>query len=183
MAEEMWAPTLFQIGKPWPWEPEWVAERGFRWLPDSMVLLMVEDDVTEEMCAQMMGPADLAVIANGPLVGILARFGDLWGWAESLVWRRPDQDLPEPLRLDPTQDAHVVFHIVLVDRGTRLVRHMRLFTASSHVTKVLAREVAARWADGTDLAGAQVALVDWEHRYPDIDDGLRGSLARCHGGD
>jgi hypothetical protein len=180
---DVWEPTQFSIGDPWPWEPEWVATRGFRWLPDSMMLLMVEDDVTQQMCDDIAGPADLALIGAGPLVGILARFGDNWGWAESMVWRRPGQGIPSPLQPDGTPTPHVAFHVVLVDNQTKLIRHMRLFTASAHFTKSLYREAADRWASGTTAEEADAAFAAFEARYPSINDTVRGSLARCHGGD
>jgi hypothetical protein len=183
MAEEMWGPTRFEVGQPWPWEPEWVASRGFRWLPDSMVLVMCEDNVTQQMCDDVAGPADLALLASGPLVGILARFGDTWDWAESLVWRRPDQDLPEKLVPDGSPTPHVLFHVVLVDNQTKLVRHMRVFTASTHFTKAMYREVADRWSEGTDLDGANRAFAEFERKYPTMRSALRGAIARCHAGD
>lgn len=182
-AETDWGPTRFQIGLPWPWEPEWVATRGFRWLPDSMVLVMVEDGVTQDMCDAIAGPADVALLASGPLVGILARFGEMWGWAESLVWRRPGQGIPEKLMADGTETPHVLFHVVLVDAQTKIVRHMRLFTVSAHFTKALYREVADRWSEGTDEAGAQAAFADFERRYPTMRSALKGAVARSHGGD
>lgn len=181
--DKFWGPTRFQIGEPWPWEPEWVADRGFRWLPDSSFLLMVEDNVTQQMCDDFAGPVDLALIGAGPLVGIMARFGDNWGWAESMVWRRPDQGLPDNLIPDGTPTPHLAFHAVLVDAGTKLVRHMRMFTASGHFTQALYREAADRWSKGTTPEEANAAFAVFETRYPSINSALKGAVARCHGGD
>lgn len=183
MSTEQWGPTRFTIGDKWPWEPEWVETRGFRWLPESMLLLLVEDDVDQRMCDTVAGPVDLAVVAQGPLVGLLVRFGDLWGWAESLAWSRPDQAIPDTLIDTGEPTPHAVFHVVLVDRKTATIRHMRMFTASAHFTKTLYREVADRWTVGTDLEGARDAFAQFEARYSTIDAAVRGSLARCKGGD
>lgn len=180
---EMWEPTRFTIGDPWPWEPEWVETRGFRWLPDSNLLLMVEDNVTQKMCDDIAGPADLALIAAGPLVGIMARFGDAWGWAESMVWRRPGQGVPNTLVSDGSPTPHAAFHVVLVDNQTKLIRHMRMFTASAHFTKTLYREVADRWTEGTTIEEANAAFDAFETKYPTVNATVRGCLARCHGGD
>lgn len=181
--DEFWGPTRFQIGEPWPWEPIWVAERGFKWLPDTGILLMVEDNVTDQMCADMSGPVDLALLSIGPLVGILARFGDNWGWAETMAWRRPGQGIPDNLRPDGSATPHALFYPVLVDAKTKIVRHMRAFTASPHFTRALYREVADRWAEGTTPEGANAAFAEWERKYPSINAALKGSMARCHGGD
>lgn len=183
MSEETWEPTTFIEGATWPWEPEFVATRGFRWIPESMILLMVEDNVTDEMCDAISGPADLALIAHGPLVGILARFGPDWDWAETLVWRRPEQGVPANLATAPKDTDHAVFYVVLVDTHTKKVRRMRAFTASPHFTKMLRREAHDRWADGTTREAALEATDDWERKYPTVRAALRGSLARCHGGD
>jgi hypothetical protein len=183
MSQEQWGPTHFTIGHPWPWEPEWVETRGFRWLPDSMVLLMVEDDVTQQMRDAMAGPADLALLAHGPLVGLLVRFGDVWGWAESLAWSRPGQPIPDPLIDTGEATPHAVFHVVLVNRNTKLVEHMRLFTASAYFTKALYREVQDRWQDGTTIEAAQAAFATFEAKYPTMDSAVHGAWARCHGGD
>lgn len=180
---EVWEPTLFEIGQPWPWEPEWVAQRGFSWMPDSGVLLMVEDDVTEQMCEWMAGPVDLALVAAGPLVGIMARFGPGWDWAESFVWRRPGQGVPERLVLDDSPTPHAAFFPVLVDSKTKIVRHMRGFTVSPHFTRQLAREVAERWTDGTTKEAADVAFDQFVARYPTEKAALAGAFARCHAGD
>ena len=181
--EALWEPTLFAIGQPWPWEPEWVAERGFSWMADSGVLLMVEDNVTDQMCAALAGPVDMALVASGPLVGLLVRFGEMWGWAETFTWRRPEQGIPERLRDDIAGTGHATFYPVLVDRHTKIVRHMRGFTASAHFTARLVREVGDRWVDGTDPQGAEEAFQQWVDRNPTTNAALKGSFARCHGGD
>lgn len=180
---ESWEPTLFEIGQPWPWEPEWVSERGFYWLPDTGLLLMVEDGVTEQMCADMEGPVDLALVASGPLVGMLARFGDAWGWAESMTWRRPGQGIPDRLVPDGSATPHAAFYPVLVDVRTKIVRHMRGFTASTHFTRRLYQEVADRWVEGTTSEQAEVAFEQFAARYPHTNAALKGAFARCHGGD
>lgn len=181
--DEFWGPTRFEIGQPWPWEPEWVEDRGFRWLPDTSILLIVEENITQEMCDAVAGPADLALLGSGPLVGILARFGEMWGWMESLVWRRPGQGIPDCLTDTGEATPHLLFKVVLVDVKSKEIRHMRAFTASAHFTKMLYREAADRWTHGTTIEGAQEAFAVFEQRYPNDKATLQGSLARCHGGD
>lgn len=181
--DEFWGPTRFEIGQPWPWEAAWVAERGFYWLPESSILLMVEEDVTPEMCEAIAGPADFALLAHGPLVGLLARFGDVWGWAETFVWRRPGQGIPEPLIDDGSVSPHLLLRVVLVDQTTKEVCHMRACTVSAHFTRTLYAEVANRWATGTTPEGADAAFTTWAALYPTIDDALKGAVARSHGGD
>lgn len=181
--EEQWGPTRFQIGEPWPWEPEWVAQRGFSWMPDSGVLLMVEDNVTDQMCADLAGPVDMALVARGPLVGLLVRFGDAWGWAETFTWRRPGQGIPERLVDDGSETPHALFYPVLVDSRTKIVRHMRAFTASAHFTRRLYQEVADRWAEGTTPEQADAAFQRFAAAYPTTTSAIKGAFARCHGGD
>lgn len=180
---QMWGPTRFEIGEPWPWEPEYVAQRGFSWLPDSNMLLLVEDGVTKAMCEAVAGPLDMALLAEGPLVGMLVRFGPMWGWAEIFAWRRPGQGIPDTLIDDGTPTPHAFFSVVLVDHASGRIAHMRAFTASVHFTKSLYREVATRWADGTDAQGAAAAFEQFAGRYPDIDDALQATIARTHSGD
>ena len=180
--DEMWEPTRFAIGEPWPWEPEWVAERGFRWLPDTNVLLLVEDNVTPAMCESLTGHTEVALIGHGPLLGLLVRFGDEWGWAETLVWRRPGQGIPESLESGP-EDGHLVFKVILVDAGTKIIEHMRAFTVSSHFTRALAREAKDRWAQGTTLEEASAAMADFSARYPTQRAVLKSSFARSRSGD
>jgi hypothetical protein len=181
--DDQWGPTLFEIGQPWPWEPEWVAQRGFSWLPDSGVLLMVEDNVTEQMCADMAGPVDMALLASGPLVGLLVRFGEAWGWAETFVWRRPGQGVPDRLLDDGSETPHALFYPVLVDSGTKIVRHMRGFTASAHFTRRLTQEVTDRWTAGATKEEGDAAFEQFVARYPTTNAALKGAFARCHGGD
>lgn len=182
-APEVWEATKFQIGEPWPWEPQWVAQRGFSWLADSGILLMVEDNVTPQMCTDMAGPVDLALVAHGPLVGLLVRFGDSWDWAETFTWRFPGQGIPDRLVPDGRETPHAAFYPVLVDNQTKKIAHMRAFTVSMHFTKALYREVADRWTEGTTPEGADAAFAEWAARYPTIKSALKGSYARCHGGD
>lgn len=183
MNDDTWGPTRFQIGQPWPWEPEWVQTRGFRWLPDSMVLLMVEDNVDNTMREAIAGPVDLALVGTGPLVGIMARFGDLWGWSESLVWRRPGQGVPDNMVPDDSPHPHVLFHVVLVDTHTKIIEHMRVSTASAHFTTKMYEQAALRWTEGTDVAHANAAATMWEQQFPTVDEAVNGAVARCHAGD
>ena len=143
----------------------------------------VHIELVQRMCDDLAGPVDLALIAHGPLVGLLARFGEAWGWAETMAWRRPDQDLPGPLVPDGSPTPHVMFYPVLVDAGTKVIRHMRAFTASTHFTKSLYREVADRWSEGTTPEAANRAFAEYESRFPTMNAALKGSFARCHGGD
>ena len=173
--------TAFMVGQPWPLEPQWVSQRGFRWMADWGILLLVEDDVDQEMRDAIAGPADFAVAATGPLVGVLARFGPLWDWMESFMYRRPGQGVPETLDRDDT--GHMLIQVVLADSGTGRIEAMRAATLSPHVTQTLIREARDRWRDGTDAETAAATLQAWEQRYPTTKASLKGTLARCHVGD
>lgn len=173
------------IGDPWPYAPEAVSEPGFRWLVETHnMLLMALPDVTEEMCEQISGPVDLALVATGPLVGVMVRFGAEGEWCESLHWRMPEQGVPDMFSEESVRaDDHLAFFVVLVDSNTGIICHQRLFTASPHFTKMLAREARDRWAEGTDAATAHAAMDQWMAKHPSPKAALRESLARCHGGD
>lgn len=175
--------TVFAVDAPWPWEDSLVAQRGFGWHPDAgNMLLLVEDNVTEEMCNDLAGPVDVALLAHGPLVGLLVRFSGGWGWAETMVWRAPGDGIPEFLRTGAPSD-HLFFKAVLVDRVTKRIAHMRAFTVSPHLTKMLMREVNDRWTTEVTWPEAQRFREEWNTKHPSINSALKASLARAHGGD
>lgn len=175
--------TLFQVGATWPWREGLVAERGFGWHPDSNnMLLLVERDVTEQMREDLAGPVDIALVAHGPLVGLLVRFSGGWGWAETMVWRAPGQGIPDFLQSADASD-HIFFKVVLVDQRTKRIEHMRAFTASPHFTKMLVREVNDRWTTEVDPAEGVRLCNEWAAKNPTMKSALKASLARSHGGD
>lgn len=175
------------LGEPWPLDPALVAQRGFGWHTDpGNMLLIVERGVTEQMCTDLSGPADLALIAHGPLVGLMVRFAGGWSdWMETLGWRLPGQGIPEVLLMsnDDEPTDRLLFRVVLVDADTKRVAHMRAFTVSPHFTKMLKREVADRWGSGVTNEEALAYREEWNRRYPTPKHAVKASLARSHGGD
>lgn len=183
-------PTLFVIGAPWPWDPGLVAQPGFGWHPDPGMLLLAEDQVTEEMCNDLAGPVDAALIAHGPLVGLLVRFSGGWDqWMETMIWRYPGDSLPEGLTPTQNRDERLLFKVVLVDCSTSRIAHIRAFTVSPHMTRAIQREVndrwgpESRWANGVTNEEAMVYRREWEQKHPTTSSALKASMARSHGGD
>lgn len=177
--------TLFAVDGPWPWpdRAELIAQEGFGWHPDAgNMLLVVHDNVTEQMREDFAGPADLALLTHGPLVGLMMRLGGGWTWMETMAWRGPGQGIPEALR-GPAEGGHLLFRAVLVDRTSGTVAAMRAFTVSAHFTKMLLREVADRWGNEVTVEEGMAAREEWNRRNPTLNAALKASLARSHGGD
>jgi hypothetical protein len=176
--------TLFAVGAPWPWPDRagLIAQEGFGWHPDAgNMLLIVHDHVSEQMVDDFNGPADLALLAHGPLVGLMLRLGGGWTWMETLAWRGPGQGIPEVLQ--DRAEGHLLFRAVLVDRTTGTIAAMRAFTVSAHFTKMLLREVADRWSTEVTVEEGMAAREEWNRRNPTLNAALKASLARSHGGD
>lgn len=180
--EEYWGPTQFALGEPWPWEDHWVAQPRYAWFPDADLILLVDDQITDKMLDHMTKPIDMVLVGSGPLVGFLTKFDGSTDWAETLVWRRPDQGIPENLRPSTDRD-HLLLKFVLVDARTKAIAHMRAFTLSSHFTRALYKEVSDRWAEGTTREEAAVAVDAWNARYPSTRKALTAGIARCKAGD
>lgn len=176
--------TVFAIGAPWPWEDHYIAERGFYWHPHQGMLLLVEPNVTREMCDDLAGPVDVALLGYGPLVGLLVRFSGGWGWNEAMVARPSGAGIPDSLIHDGDDGkAHAWFTAVLVDQKTKRIEWMKGFTVSPHFTKALQRETADRWGKPVTQTEIDRAQDEWAARYPSINSALKASMARSHGGD
>lgn len=169
----------FQVGKPWPLGAEWTRQRSFSWIADANVLLMVEDRITSQACEDFAGDLELSLIAYGPLVGVLAKFSGVWShdWAESLMWRRQDQGLPE-LFMQTHPDEQFTFTAVLAETGTGTIRALRRFTVSPGFTRALLKEARDRWSSGVTAEEGAAAAASYYARYPDTRKALRDRIAR-----
>jgi len=180
--------TLFVVGLPWPWRDSLIAEPSFGWHPDAGMLLMVHDNVTQEMCDDLAGPVDVSLIVHGPLIGLLCHFSGGWEWSETMAWRGPGEGFPESLA-PGSGPQRMLLKAVLVDRGTKIVRHIRPFTLSPHFSRMVENEAAYRWGpDGKWPNGVTVDEAlrwreEWNQRHPTMKSALKAAIARSHGGD
>lgn len=143
---------VFHVGQPWPWDPNLVADRGFGWHPDpGNMLLLVERGVTDQMCRDLAGPVEIALLAHGPLVGLPVRFSGGWGWTETMGWRQPGDGIPEFLRTANPTD-HLFFKVVLVDADTKQIAHMRAFTVSPHFVIIRPPRAASRSGEADEVS-------------------------------
>lgn len=174
--------TEIRVGQPWPGDPLLLAQPGFGWHGHDDLLLLAAPNLTPEEKATD-GPVDVAVIADGPLVGLLVRPHG-WQWLESLSWR-PDPAPSPHLLIDDTAapEARVLLTLVIVDQATTIVEKIRSFTLSAHASRILRREVRARWSEPIAFADGAAAMERWYAAHPTSEDSLRDSLARCKSGD
>ncbi|WP_182112771.1 hypothetical protein [Actinotalea sp. JY-7876] len=162
------------VGEPWSGPESLVAEQGFGWHADRGTLLLVADAMSDAERLGLRGPLEVAVLASGPLVGLMLHL-EGWGWQEAWSWRRWDT-IPPALAPDAT--GHIVLNLVAVEQTTRAVEVLRMFTLSAHASRVLRSQVRVAWQEVTrDIEG--LANVErWYATHPSWRDSLETAFAR-----
>lgn len=164
----------YEVGRPWPGDPEVVAQPGFGWHPDVCTVLLVRNDLSPEEITGLTGSMEIAVGGRGHLVVLMIRL-DGWGWMESPVWRR-FSDLPVELMPGPSTDRSALTLVTVADG---LVAAIRLVTLSPHLTKALRQEVAHRWDAPLDDAQGLAEVGEWYDNHPTLASSLQAMTARA----
>lgn len=164
----------FSVGQPWSGDPDLVADPGFGWHADAGLLLLVVDGITSVEDAGLRGPLEVAVLASGPLVGLMLHLEGM-GWQEAWSWSRWP-DTPPALRRDA--GGLVTLTLVTVEQRTSVVRALRMFTLSQHASRVLRTQVAMSWRGVTDDAIGLKLVDGWYSTHPSWRDSLNAALAR-----
>lgn len=167
----------YGVGEPWPGDPATIAGESFGWHADAAMLLLVADGLSPGEKAGLRGPLDVAVVASGPLVGLLLRL-EGWGWQAGLAVQT-SPGLPDWCTDDSEHGDRLALTFAVVSDG--LVEHLRVFSLSPHVTKVLRQETRDRWKGPVDEAEALALTAQWHAKHGNR--GHRAALARCHAGE
>lgn len=175
------APYSIDVGRPWTGPAQLVAQEGFGWHSDADLLLVVSAHLSDEERA-IEGAIDVAVVADGPLVGLLVRPPG-WEWLELMAFLTANGTSPQLAESGPHAGERITLSLVIVEQTTRVVTTIRSFTLSPHASRAVRREVAARWTDVLDIPTAGAAMDRWFARHPTSQDSLLDSIARCKSGD
>jgi hypothetical protein len=186
---------VYEVGQFYdPLRRQWPegAQYGYR-SGGHELLLFFRTPSSREVRAVEFGPAEFALVAEGPLLVLLYQFRVVpypgarlamaipWSAAPFTIHRVPTDErvLPE-LPDDPEQRA--VLGIILIDADTGIIRAMRAVTFSPAFTAELEeaiRQQAALPYDSDSYGRLQAAL---ERRYPTTEVLLSIARVRCAGG-